>query len=56
LIEKTNLVVPEDGEGWNVHYAFFGRSGFTEAAAAEAQNHHAILVELETLGRTLDAN
>jgi hypothetical protein len=56
LIEKTNLVVPDDGEGWNVHYAFFGRSGFTEAAATEAQNHYAILVDLETLGRTLSAN
>ena len=55
LIEKTDLVVPEVGESWKVHYAFFSRSGFTEAAAAEAEKHQAILVDLEALGRTLGA-
>ncbi len=55
LVEKADLVVPDDGQGWQVHYAFFSRSGFTEAAVAEAQNHQAILVDLEQLGQTLGA-
>lgn len=53
LIEKTNLVVPDSGAGWKVHYTFFSRSGFTEAAVAEAKNHQVILVDLKTLGYTL---
>ena len=55
LIEKTDLVMPEVGESWKVHYAFFSRSGFTEAAAAEAEKHQAILVDLDVLGRSLGA-
>ena len=51
---------------WNddnnlLHNAFFagspepaeGRTGFTEAARAEAAQHHAILVDLATLNRDL---
>ena len=53
LIAKTPLVVPDEGEGWQVHYAFFSRSGFTEAAVAEAQKHEAILVDLDVLGEVL---
>jgi AAA+ ATPase superfamily predicted ATPase len=55
LIAKTPLVAPDQGEGWTVHYALFARSGFTEAAAAEAERHGALLVDLETLGRGLSA-
>ncbi|MFL7871368.1 MAG: ATP-binding protein [Candidatus Promineifilaceae bacterium] len=54
LIAKTPLVVPDEGEGWQVHYAFFSRSGFTEAAVAEAQKHEAILVDLDMLGEVLE--
>ena len=54
LIGKTPLVVPDEGEGWQVHYAFFSRSGFTEAAVAEAQKHEAILVDLDMLGEVLE--
>jgi uncharacterized protein len=55
LVEKTNLVVPDVGEDWKVHYAFFSRSGFTDAAVAEAQSYQALLVDLKTLGRVLGA-
>lgn len=37
--EKTPKVLadlPDGGEGWDVHYAFFARRAFTEAAAAMA--------------------
>lgn len=54
LIGKTPLVVPDEGEGWQVHYAFFARSGFTEEAIAEAQKHEAILVDLDLLGKVLE--
>ena len=55
LIDKTKDVVPDSGEGWKIHYVFFARSGFTEAAEAEAREYGAFLVNLETLGRDLEA-
>jgi AAA+ ATPase superfamily predicted ATPase len=54
LIGKTPLVVPDEGLNWQVHHAFFGRSGFTPAAVAEAQAYSAILVDLEGLGKVLE--
>ena len=49
--------LPEGGEGWSVHYAFFTRAGFTDAARAEAEAVRAQLVDLSRLdvglGRTL---
>jgi AAA+ ATPase superfamily predicted ATPase len=47
LAEKTPKVVP--GEGWKVHFAYFARARFTDAAQEEAQKTNAILVDLETL-------
>ena len=47
MVEKASCVVP--GEGWRVHYAFFARAGFTDAARAEAEPLEALLVDLETL-------
>ncbi|MFQ5857581.1 MAG: hypothetical protein ACE5LU_18400 [Anaerolineae bacterium] len=38
---------------WKVHYAFFARAGFTEAARATAKEHGFSLVTLEQLDRTL---
>ena len=38
--------LPEQGEGWKVHYALFARSGFTPAAAAEMKRHQGLLVYL----------
>jgi hypothetical protein len=55
--EKTPRVLAalsDGGEGWTVHYAFFARTGFTEAAIAEAARHNnVILVNLATLDRDL---
>lgn len=51
LFEKTAGVIP--GEDWTVHYAFFARSGFTEAARAEASGRGALLVDLNRLDRDL---
>jgi AAA+ ATPase superfamily predicted ATPase len=56
LVDKTEAVVPDGGEGWTVHYVFFARSGFTEAAEAEARQYGASLVNLEALGRDLGAD
>ena len=52
LVEtKTPKVLKElpDGEGWKVHYAFFARAGFTDAARAEAEAVGTLLVDLERL-------
>ncbi len=43
LIDKTPKVVPDNGVGWQVHYAFYTRNGFTEAAHTEARVHNAQL-------------
>ena len=51
LAEKSVRVVP--GEGWRVHYVFFARAGFTDAARAEAESLEASLVDLETLDADL---
>ena len=53
LVEKTEKVLPK-GE-WTVHYAFFGRQGFTQAAHKEAKGIQAQLVTLEKLERDLIA-
>lgn len=47
LVDKTPKVTP--GPDWQVHYAFFAREGFTDAARAEAATIGAILVDLATL-------
>jgi AAA+ ATPase superfamily predicted ATPase len=53
LVEtKTSLVLkdlPEGGAGWKVHYALFGRSGFTPAANAEIEKSAGLLVDLKDL-------
>ncbi len=52
LVAKAPKVVPAAGEGetaWQVHYAFFARAGFTDAARAEAVGLGARLVDLERL-------
>jgi AAA+ ATPase superfamily predicted ATPase len=56
LVEKTPQVTPTGREGgatWQVHYAFFARAGFTEAARTEAENLGALLIDLETLDADL---
>jgi len=50
---RVLAALPDGGEGWAVHFAFFARVGFTEAAQAEAKKHGAILVDLDTLDHDL---
>jgi hypothetical protein len=54
--EKTPRMLrdlPGKGEGWAVHYIFFGRSQFTDAARAEAAGVRARLLNLEQIERDL---
>lgn len=57
LVEKKAPSVlknlPEEGAGWTVHYALFGRKGFTPAAKAEIEKKAGYLVDLESLDRLL---
>jgi len=50
LVEKTPRVLPPlpagENQTWQVHYVFFARAGFTEAAQAEAATVKARLVDL----------
>lgn len=43
----------EAQKGWTVHYAFFARAGFTDAARTEAESVGAQLVDLERLDADL---
>ena len=48
LLHKTDKVLPGDAT-WQVHYAFFARQGFTEAAQALAAEHNALLITLSQI-------
>jgi AAA+ ATPase superfamily predicted ATPase len=50
---KVLAALPHRGEEWAIHFAFFARAGFTEAAQAEAKRHGAMLVDLATLDHDL---
>ncbi len=43
------------GGEWDVHYAFFSRAGFTDAARTRAEESGALLVDLERLDADLIA-
>jgi len=43
----------EEKRGWHVHYVFFARAGFTDAARTEAESLEASLVDLERLDADL---
>lgn len=51
LVDKAPRVVPK--KGWQIHYVFFARAGFTEAARTEAESVGASLVDLATLDADL---
>jgi len=51
LLDKAPRVVP--GKDWQVHYVFFARAGFTDAARAEAESARTELVDLEKLDSDL---
>jgi hypothetical protein len=46
LIEKTEKVLPSQAK-WQVHFAFFARTDFTQKAQRLAQEHQGILVVLD---------
>lgn len=50
---KVLKALPDKGAGWQIHYLFFARAGFTNAAQAEASATPATLVDLEQLDRGL---
>jgi hypothetical protein len=47
--------LPQEGTGWNIHYALFSRTGFTEAATAEMQARQGLLVDLSQLDEGLSS-
>jgi uncharacterized protein len=59
LVErKTPLALkalPNEGQEWTIHYAFFARKGFTEAALAAGQTCQAMMVDLGSLDAGLSA-
>lgn len=48
LLDKTDNILPGSAT-WQVHYVFFARQGFTEAAQSLAAEHDAMLVTLEQI-------
>jgi len=52
---KVLKVLPDEGKGWQVYYAFFARTGFTDAARTEAAVVNAMLVDLHQLDEDLAA-
>ncbi len=51
LAAKREKVAPNDD--WQVYYAFFARSGFTEAARTEAKRYGTMLIDLAQLDADL---
>ena len=51
LVDKSERMLPRGD--WTVHYVFFARQGFTQAARQEAQSLNAAMVTLELLERDL---
>jgi hypothetical protein len=54
--KKAPLVLkdlPEGGVGWKVHYALFGRTGFTPAAKSEMEKYQGLLVDLKMIDSLL---
>lgn len=50
---KVLALLPDEGQTWTVHYALFSRAGFTPAAQTFAEEHEAMLVDLDRLERDL---
>jgi AAA+ ATPase superfamily predicted ATPase len=57
LVEKKTpkllKTLPDEGAGWQVYYAFFARTGFTDAAQATATAVQALLIDLHQLDKDL---
>jgi hypothetical protein len=52
---RVHQRLPGEAAGWTVHYAFFSRNGFSQAAQAEAEARAMLLVDLATLDQDLQA-
>jgi uncharacterized protein len=52
---KLLKILPDEGAGWQVHYAFFARTGFSDAARAQATAVNALLVDLPQLDNDLNS-
>jgi AAA+ ATPase superfamily predicted ATPase len=52
---KVLALLPDGGGNWTVHYVFFARRGFSEAAQILAGEYGAELVDLDMLDRDLNA-
>ncbi|MCE7989763.1 MAG: ATP-binding protein [Caldilinea sp. CFX5] len=50
---KVRRDLAETGTTWQLHFAFFARAGFTDAARREAAAHQAMLVDLAKLDQAL---
>ncbi|MFN8492576.1 MAG: ATP-binding protein [Caldilineaceae bacterium] len=50
---KVLVELPNQGNGWTLHYAIFARAGCTPAAAAELHTHKGLLIDLKTLDQVL---
>ncbi len=50
---KVLALLPDEGQMWTMHYALFSRAGFTPAAQTFAEEHAAILVDLDRVERDL---
>ncbi len=52
---KVKATLPDEGAGWHIFYAFFSRTGFTDSARHMAEEHQALLVDLNQLDKDLSA-
>jgi hypothetical protein len=52
---KVLAALPENGDGWRVHFACFARAGFTAAAQQLAAIHDVRLIALQQLDTDLCA-
>ena len=50
---KVLALLPDEDQKWTIHYALFSRAGFTPAAQTFAEEHNAILVDLNRVERDL---
>ena len=44
---KVLATLPDRGEEWTIHFAFFARADFTEVAQAGAKRHGAMPVDFD---------
>ena len=50
---RLKKLLPDKGEGWKFHYAFFSRSGFTAAAEKALRAQGGLVINLQRLDADL---